>query len=358
MKIKILVLIGILFTAVTVFASPAEEADKALSGLSSRIEEFDFYSYARELTEGKTPGIIPRNLTDIIFGEVRTVIKVLGGAFAPILLFGILRFVGVGKEGVSEGAFILCFALVMTAVTGVFKGMSELVYDTAATIELINKSLVPVLFTLLASTGSLTQATVSQPVVIGASQIISYLLFNFILPGITLSYALVLTDCITGMGGMKYMGEMLLKISKKLLIFFVVVFMGILSVQKLMGNAVDSVVLRGTRFAVSNFIPVVGGAISEGIEALGASMQVIRNSTGIAGIAGVTAVTVPPLIKIYSVSLVFHFFAAVSLPVSDKRFGEMLSFSGEVMSIFGSVILCMAFIFIVTAGVVVGSRVI
>ena len=124
------------------------------------------------------------------------------------------------------------------------------------------------------------------------------------------------------------------------------------------GNAVDSVVLRGTRFAVSNFIPVVGGAISEGIEALGASMQVIRNSTGIAGIAGVTAVTVPPLIKIYSVSLVFHFFAAVSLPVSDKRFGEMLSFSGEVMSIFGSVILCMAFIFIVTAGVVVGSRVI
>lgn len=353
--LMILMISGIGFTA---YASPADEAEAALSRLTSKIGEFDFYGFARELSLGKNPGFMG-NIKELLMGELSVYSRILAVSFLPVLLYGILRFVGTGKKNsASEGAFIVCFGVVMTSVTGVFKGMTELVYDTAATVDIVNKSLIPVLFSLLVSSGGITQATLSQPVVFAVSQLLTHFMFRLLIPAVTVGYALTVTDCVTGVGGLKYMGEMLLSLTKKLLVFSMVIFMGVLSVQKLMGNAVDSVVLRGTKFAVSNLIPVVGGAVSEGVEALGASVRVIRNSTGIAGIAGIIVLIVPPLIKIYSCALVMHFFAAISFPVSDKRFGEMLSFSGQVMSILGSVILCMAFVFIITAGTVAGSQVI
>lgn len=345
----------------TVYANTYNESDEVLKELSSYTGGFDFYEFSESLlTDGRLPSgvsLITR-IRDIFGREVEKSFKSLAVLLIPVFLFGILKFITTerGEDGISSAAFIGCFAFMCTVITGVVKDMSTLVADTAATIDIVTKGLVPVMFSFITAMGNITQATLAEPLVLAVSQLMSQLLKNYIIPFILLGFGLTLTESITGMGGLKYFGELILKIAKWVLVFLVVLFLALLSAQSIAGNALDSVAVKSTKFAVSNFIPVVGGAISDGVETLGLSMKTIRNAAGISGVAGILYISFIPLVKIYAAALLFHIMAALSYPVSDKRFGDILSQAGSAMSLLGGAILSMAFIFIVTAAVVIGTN--
>lgn len=274
----------------------------------------------------------------------------------PVFLFGILRFAGDEKSNLSGAAFIGCLSFMCAVITGVFREMTNLVSDTAATVDIMNKGLVPLFFSILASMGNVTQSVMVQPFVLAVSEIMTVILKSWLIPLIFTAFALSLTESITGMSGLKYFGDLLFKIIKWLLVFLIVFFLAFLSAQSIAANSADTLAAKGTKFAVSNFIPVVGGAMADGVETLGASMKVIKNASGITGIFGVIYICFIPLVKIYVTAFLFHFMAALSFPVSDKRFGDVLSSAGSAMSLLGGVILCMAFVFIVTAAVVIGTN--
>ncbi len=361
MKKTFLIFIALIFLPFAAAANTYDEAEDALKELSLYTDGFDFYEFSQNiLTDGSSlygDSVIER-ITDLFIKELKGGFKSLTMLLIPVFLFGILKFITpAGDEGgVSSAAFIGCFAFMCTIIIGVIKDMTALVFDTAATVDIVTKGLVPALFSFLAAMGNITQVTLAQPFVLSVAQLMSELLKEYILPFILLGFALSLSESITGMAGLKYFGELILKITKWVLVFSVVLFLSLLSAQSIAGNAIDSIAVKTTKFAVSNFIPVVGGAISDGVETLGMSVKTIKNAVGISGVAGILYICFLPLLKIYGASLVFHIMAALSYPVSDKRFGDILSGTGSVMSLLGGVILAMAFIFIVTAAVVIGTN--
>ncbi len=361
MKKLLWILIVFISVSFGASANTYDEAEEVLKELSGYTEGFDFYGFSQSiLSDGNvlSKDSVAEGISDLFIKELKTSFKSLVMLLIPVFLFGILKFVTPSGDegGVSSAAFIGCFALMCTVVIGVIKDMSNLVFDTAATVDIVTKGLVPTLFSFLAAMGNITQVTLAQPFVLSAAQLMSELLKEYILPFILLGFALSLSESITGMAGLKYFGELILKITKWILVFLVVVFLSLLSAQSIAGSGADSIAIKTTKFAVSNFIPVVGGAISDGVETLGMSVKTIKNAAGISGVAGIIYICFIPLVKIYGASLVFHILAALSYPVSDKRFGDILSGAGSVISLMGGVILAMAFIFIVTAAVVIGTN--
>lgn len=358
---KFLITLLLLFLPFQAYADIGEESDKVLRELSSYTEDFDFYDFSKNIMKtGKLPSgnTLLSSAADLFIKEIRESANGLMILLIPVFLFGILKFLRTerGEDSVSSAAFTGCFAFMAVIITAVFKNMTALASDTAATVDIITKALVPTLFMLMTSMGGITQATLTQPLVLTVSQLMCELLRSYLFPLVLTGFALTLTEAITGMNGLKYFGEMLIKITKWVLVFLIVFFLSLLSAQSIAGNALDSIAVKSTKFAVSNFIPVVGGAIADGVETLGLSLKTIKSAAGISGVCGIIYICFIPLLKIYTVSLLFHIMAALSYPVSDKRFGDVLDSAGSAMSIIGGILLAMVFIFVVTAAIIVASN--
>ena len=357
MKKIIFVFFLILFIPFTAYAY--RETDDTLRELSGEIDEFDFYGFSEELRAGggiDRVGGLTKKVTELFGMRLKETAREVGIVLVPVILFGVLSSLKTENEGGTvRAAYLGCFGFICVVLTGIFSKAVELVEDTAATLDIVHKSLIPVLFANLTAMGSITRAVTLKPVAIAASQIIMQVINGYILPFVMSGFGLILAESITGYKGLKKFGEFILKAAKWALAFVMFLFITVLSAQSLMAGSIDSAAVKSGKFAVSRLIPVVGSAVSDGMETLSASVMVIKNSAGIAGIAGVGLITVYPLIKIYACALMFHIIAAFCFPFSEDRFGDVFSAAGNTMAIMGAVIISMSFVFIITAAIIINA---
>lgn len=336
------------------------ETDDTLRELSGQIEEFDFYGFSQELRAGgglDRAESLTKKVAGLFGARLKETEREVGIVLVPVILFGVLSSLKTENEsGAVRAAYLGCFGFVCVVLTGIFSRAVELVEDTAATVDIVHKGLIPVLFANLAAMGSITRAVTLKPVAIAASQIIMQIIRGYILPFIMSGFGLILAEGITGFAGLKRLGEFILKAAKWALAFVMFLFVAVLSAQSLMAGSIDSVAVKSGKFAVSRLIPVVGSAVSEGMETLSASVKVIKNSAGIAGVAGVGAITLYPLIKIFACALMFHIIAAFCFPFPQDRFGDIFSAAGNTMATLGAVIISMSFVFIITAAVIISAN--
>jgi len=75
-------------------------------------------------------------------------------------------------------------------------------------------------------------------------------------------------------------------------------FAAFLAAQTKLAASADSLRIQGVKFAVSSFIPLVGGALSDALGTLSASFSVIKSSVGAVGIVVVVLMTLPILFNL------------------------------------------------------------
>lgn len=72
----------------------------------------------------------------------------------------------------------------------------------------------------------------------------------------------------------------------------------IMTFQHTLSSAADSLTARTVRFAASNFIPIVGSAISDAVRTVGSSVSYIRTTVGGVGIAVIVVLTLPVFLSL------------------------------------------------------------
>ena len=250
---------------------------------------------------------------------------------------------------------MVCYALVCGICITVFYSIVDLAQSTMTTLDASVKGLIPILFSVIAAGGGLTQAAVVQPTIFVASQVMAVIIHQFLFPMILFSFALIITDHFSGAARLKLFGDLLHKIIKWVLIFSLTIFVGIITVQSITGSSIDAVKLKGAKYAVNTFIPLVGGTLSEALESIGGSVMLIKNTTGMAGIIGIILLCLVPVVRTFIVVFIFRLTAAVCQPVSDERFCTLLGSIADSISLIGICILCMAVVFILSIAITIGT---
>ena len=248
-----------------------EELDKI------HIEDFSLSEYKNriilneEIPEAKD---IFEHILKIVFDEAYDSFKRLVMLIIPIILFGVMSALSLksSEEGVGKIAYISCYVIICTSVVYVFTDIAALAYETITNIDVITKCMIPVLYVIMLTMGEFVSSVSMQPTVLFISQIMLVIKNKNLFPMIMISFTLTVTDNILKQSRMKYIAELINKCVKWILIFILTVFITILSTQKILGHSFDIIALKGTKFAVTNFIPIVGGALSEGVETIGASL--------------------------------------------------------------------------------------
>lgn len=182
--------------------------------------------------------------------------------------------------------------------------------------------------------------------------IIMQVMGNVFLPMLSMCLALSIADGVSdkmSMGGIIRFLKTLVTWSLGLIM---TLFLGMLSVQGVVRGAGDSFGTKTARYVVSNFVPFVGGAVSDAYGTVLSCMKILRSSTGFVGIAALCILFLPVLAELVLYRFVVGAAAAVSDLFAVSSLGKMLRGIELTLQMTIAVFVCFFVMFIVAIAMV------
>jgi stage III sporulation protein AE len=262
------------------------------------------------------------------------------------LLYGLGSNLSSGflKKSTTDIIYYVCLgAIVIVLITSV----NGIIADFRRTIDLLSKFndiVFPILLTLVTALGGVSAAGVYQPAIAAIGAIIIKIVTATVMP----LFLACIVFCIIGSLSNNIKLDKLTNTTKStaewILGIMFSLFIAFISVEGIAGSAFDSVTIRSAKFALSGYLPIIGGQISDGFDLVVASLILLKNSFGLISIIILLSIVLAPAIKIILFSLLLKATAAVLEPVADKRVSDLLFNTAKCFNLLLVIIIGLAFI--------------
>ncbi|GHU72350.1 hypothetical protein AGMMS49992_08110 [Clostridia bacterium] len=288
----------------------------------------------------------------VLFQSLRNSVGLIAQLMVPALLCAILSRMRAAFENdtVAQACQFVGYALVALIAARYFLNQLSIVRRVVDGMASGMQALFPLLLTLLAAVGATSSSAFFQPAVVAASGTMTT-----IVQRVTLSFALAtaLLTILTHLSphvGLSRLRSLLKSIANWSLGICFTVFIGVMAVQGMGAAAFDGVSMRTAKYAIDNFVPIVGGMMADTMDTLIACSLLIKNALGITGLVLLASYCVAPLMQALGASLVFRFCAAALEPVADGNIVDMLGdFAGSVTMLFTVLLAVAAMFFLLVA---------
>lgn len=279
-------------------------------------------------------------IINLLGNEIKNTFNVLGSILIIVIIHSILKTISESLENksVSKVTYYVQYILIATLILNNF---SDIIVSTK---EAVNNMtgfihiLIPLLITLIATTGNIVSANIMQPIIIIAINIISNLFQNIFLPIVLVSISLIIISKISD----KVQIEKISKFLNSSVIWAIgivlTIFVGILSLEGTLGSSVDGLTVKVTKSAVSNFVPVVGKILGDTVDTVIGCSNILKNAVGTVGIIVVISICIKPVIKLAILSASYNLASAICEPIADKKIVELLGQIGNAFKILLAII--------------------
>lgn len=213
-------------------------------------------------------------------------------------------------------------------------------------------SFVPVYAGVLVSSGNPTAALSFQSVVLFAAEGMNAALSGAVTPLLTVSLGLGTAGSIDDTFPLMAVSRFLNRLCTWTLGFFCTVFVGLLSLQTLVGTRADGVAIRAVRFSLANLVPVIGNAVSEAFGTVQNCLLVLRTTLGGMGVLVTGILLLPPLIGCGWWALLLSLCGAVAESLSFPSLSGMLKLSADVVRTLAGLLVCGGLFLIISITVV------
>ena len=295
-------------------------------------------------------------LKSLLLYEIRAAL-VLGVEILIIcIIIGLLRNLSssFGKITMSDISLLVCTMIIIGISLNSFRLAYELAIDSVTTMVSTMEILTPVLLGILISTGSIASGTIMSPVVIGAVTGTGIILKRIILPAMFAATVLALVNCLTEKDYVNKLSKLLRNAALAVTGLILAVLSGIISVQGLITDASDGLLINTAKYSLSTFIPIVGGFTADTAELFVRCMSTIKSIVGVFGIVTLVLVILTPLIKLLVIALIYKVTAAAAEPICDSKISDGLNDMGSCIVSLGAVLFFAALLFIIFITVIIG----
>ena len=229
----------------------------------------------------------------------------------------------------------VCFMLVLIPV--VMCVLAELTHARETITETTRRmeQILPLLLTLLTAVGGSASSAFLHPVVVAASGSMVYLAREVILRLVMCTCAVTTVNHLSDRAHLTRMAHLLRSAVCWLLGVSFTVFLGAMSMQGVCSASIDGVAIRAAKYAVDNFVPVVGGMFSDTMDTLVGCTLIVKNALGVTAMLILVSVLAAPLVRMLAVVAVLKLSAALLEPVADADVVRAIGdFSGTVVLFF------------------------
>lgn len=281
---------------------------KVTNGENVRLT--DIFSYFTES--------LKQNLLEVAAGiSIIVILSVLGGMSDALTS-------GFKKQSTKT---IVYYAVYSGAVAAVAVMFSALVRSTVTAMDDLNnlvKYASPVFVTLLTALGGVGGAEMLAPFTLLIGGVVMNVINALIIP---LFFAALVFTIVGNLSENVRLGKLtkaVKSIGSWVLGGMFGLITGLASIQGLVGAGIDTVAVKSAKFALSGYIPILGGYISEGFDIVMAGGVLIKNAFGLGAFVLLIAIAAAPLIKLILFSLALKLTAGVIEPVGDPKISEMV----------------------------------
>ncbi len=214
-----------------------------------------------------------------------------------------------------------------------FADIIQLAKTTIQNLVGFSYTLLPILLTLMMTTGNIVSAGAVQPILLFLITFIGNMITTFLLPLILIGTALSIISKVSD----KVQIDKLAKYFKSSVVWVLgivlTIFVGILSLEGSLTSSVDGVTAKTAKAAVSNFIPVVGKILGDAVDTVIGCSNILKNAVGIVGVIVVIGICIIPIIKLSILTLTYYITSALCQPIADDKIVSLLSGMGDTFKV-------------------------
>lgn len=324
------------------------------------IPGFDAETILNNIASGKTDmsisGILNSGLK-FLMGEVYRSLKIMALVLALSILCAYLTNLksSFNKDGVEQIAFFACYIIIAGIATAAFYDIAKCAGTAIGNMSAFMNIMVPIMVTTLLTSGAVISASVFEPLLLTVVEITMTVITTVFLPFVMLSSAMNIVNNLSD----KFKAERLTKLLgngvKWGLTIMLTVFVGVVGIQSIAASGADGLSVKITKFAASNFIPVVGGVLAESVETVLSCSVVIKNSVGVLGIIIMTLIAATPLLKIIATLIIFRLTAAISEPIADPKIVQCITELANSIGLIFSMLAAVTIMFIIVITIMLNA---
>lgn len=280
----------------------------------------------------------------ILFKELNSTFKLMGMLIVICIICSLLKNLenAFSNNSVSSVAYFACLSTMVIIIAKSFYIGIDVAKSSIDGINNFMYALVPVLMTLLASVGGITQAAFFDPIIIAILNLGVTIISKIIIPLIIMSFVLNFVNNISD----DYKISNLSNLIKKSVIWIqgivMTVFVAFLTIRSITTKTMDEVTLKTAKFTVDTVIPVVGKSLSDAISTMAGYSLLIKNAVGTLGLVILILIMLTPIIKLFIMALIFKLTGALIQPISDKKIVNCITSAGDSLILIMSSVICIS----------------
>lgn len=274
---------------------------------------------------------IIRNIWKLFGKEIVNSIASIGSIIVIIIVHSIIKSISDGLENksISQITYYVQYILIVTLIMTSFSEVLQMVKESIQNLVGFMNILIPLLITLMVTTGSIASASMLQPILLFIITLIGNFIKDVIIPIVLVSTALGIISKISD----RLQIDKLSKFFKSSVVWVLGVvltlFVGIVSLEGTLSSSVDGITAKTTKAAVSSFIPVVGKILGDAVDTVIGCSSILKNALGVVGVVVIIAICVKPIIKLVILMTMYYLGASLCQPIADGKIIKLLDQMGD-----------------------------
>lgn len=281
-------------------------------------------------------------------------LRLLGTLMGMVVLcavLGALRQSGTAS-GMDEPFGVVAAASALVLLGEPVFGCVERTVQSLRECSLFVMSFAPVLSGILIAGGSPASAGAYNLMLYFVSQLLAELASKTLLPLLGVYLALCILSPLAPFLQVEQLTRAIHRLTCWGLGVLTTLFVGILSLQTVIGSGGDGILLKTSKFLVGSFVPVIGGTLSDAMGAARSCLHLMKGLVGSLGMAVAVLTFLPVLIEVTGWYLMLHTAAWAAQMLDCSRMSGVLRSVARAFSILLALVVCFGLLVLVSTTMV------
>lgn len=284
----------------------------------------------------------------LLGADIFEFMPMLIGCLAIVLAYNIVNSVKsrAASESVGKVVYFATGTLAVTLVVGYFASVMAYAVKFVVSLKTQINAVAPVLITLMTAAGATSSASVYAPSIAvlgsGMTNVVTYLAF----PALLMAMVFDIIGSVFGAVKLDKTAEFFRSACKWFLGTAFFLFVTIIGVSGITASVSDGISVRAAKFAVSKYVPIIGGYLSQGFDFVMAGNVLIKNALGSSAIVLIVLFALPVISKLAVFTLTLKLTAAIAEPLGGEKFSGILTTISKSSSAMNAVVFAMTFLYI------------
>ena len=314
------------------------------------INEIFTASISGKLDNGMIINIIFKLLGD----NVKNALITVGSVMIIVVIHSILKAISenLGNENVSKIAYYIEYILIITLIMTNFSSIITEMKTAVQSLTGFANSLIPLMITLMITTGNVVSSGMLQPILLLLVTFISNFMTNILIPIALVATALGIISKISDQAQVGKLSKFLNSSMVWILGTVLTLFVSVTSLEGGLTSSIDGVTAKAAKTAISSVVPVVGSILGDAVNTIMGCSNIIKNAVGVVGIIVIIAICIRPIVQLAALTITYYLGAALCEPIADDKIVGIMEQMGGTFKIFLAVLFALTVLLIIGIAIV------